>query len=71
LVATVGAILQRIRQADRIGSDETSARVFGQNQWEWVFQNDDWCYHVIRPSRGQDVIAEVMGDHQPEVWVSD
>lgn len=71
LVEPVGEILQRIRQAERIGSDETSARVFGQNQWEWVFQNDDCCYHVIRPSRGQAVIAEVMGGHQPEVWVSD
>jgi transposase len=71
LVEPVGEILQRIRQAKRIGSDETSARVFGQNQWEWVFQNDDCCYHVIRPSRGQDVIQEVMDKHQPDVWVSD
>jgi transposase len=71
LVDPVSEILDRIRQAHRVGSDETSARVFGQNQWEWVFQNDDCCYHVIRPSRGQDVIQEVMGDHQPDVWVSD
>ena len=35
------------------------------------FQNDDLCFHIIRPSRGDDVIQEVMGNHQPEVWVSD
>ena len=43
----------------------------GKNQWEWVFQNDQVCFHVIRPSRGSDVIREVMEDHRPSVWVSD
>jgi len=37
----VNQILQRLRQAKLICSDETSARVNGQNQWEWVFQNQD------------------------------
>ena len=31
-------ILSHLRQADLICSDETSARVNGKNQWEWVFQ---------------------------------
>jgi len=64
-------ILQILRSARLVGSDETSARVNGKNQWEWVFQNEQFCFHVIRPSRGGDVIAEVMGAHQPEIWVSD
>ncbi|WP_194074389.1 IS66 family transposase, partial [Tychonema sp. LEGE 07196] len=55
----VNQILQRLRQAKLICSDETSARVNGQNQWEWVFQNQDICLHVIRPSRGAGVISEV------------
>jgi transposase len=41
------------------------------NQWEWVFQNDDVCLHVIRPSRSGDVIEEVLAGHCPEVWMSD
>ena len=64
-------ILKGVRSARLICSDETSARVNGKNEWEWVFQNDQVCFHVIRPSRGGDVIKEVMAEHQPEVWVSD
>ena len=60
-----------IRSARLLGSDETSARVEGVNHWEWVFQNEQVCLHVIRPSRGQKVIEEVMAGHSPEIWVSD
>ena len=67
----VTQILHRLRRAKLICSDETSARVKGQNQWEWVFQNPDVCLHVIRPSRGTGVINEVLGEHRPEIWVSD
>ncbi len=68
---TVNGIVTRLRQARVIGSDETSARVNGINQWEWTFQNDEVCLHVIRPSRGGDVIVEVLAGHCPEVWVCD
>ena len=71
LTPEVDGILAKLRAASWVCSDETSARVNGKNQWEWVFQNDDFCFHIIRASRGGDVIQEVMGDHQPEVWVSD
>ena len=67
----VQRILHRLQRSRLVASDETSARVSGVNQWEWVFQNEDVCLHVIRPSRGVDVINEVMQDHQPEIWVSD
>ncbi len=67
----VTQILHRLRRAQLICSDETSARVNGQNQWEWVFQNQDVCLHVIRPSRGTGVINEVLGEHRPDIWVSD
>src|SRR5487761_1585288 len=67
----VAAILERLRHSRLIASDETSARVNGRNQWEWVFQNDAVCLHVIRPSRGRAVVAEVLAGHRPQVWVSD
>jgi len=67
----VQGILERLQSSRLVCSDETSARVNGKNEWEWVFQNAEVCLHVIRPSRGADVITEVMGEHQPEVWVSD
>jgi transposase len=67
----VEEILSRLRSSRVVCSDETSARVNGKTQWEWVFQNEAVCIHVIRPSRGQKVIEEVMGGHKPEIWVSD
>ncbi|MBI5030641.1 MAG: IS66 family transposase [Chloroflexi bacterium] len=62
---------ERVRQSAVIGSDETSARVNGRNWWEWVFVSAVGEYHVIKPSRGQDVIDEFMGDHCADVWNSD
>lgn len=71
LEVRVGEILSRLRRSRLVCSDETSARVQGQTQWEWVFQNPAVCIHVIRPSRGRAVIEEVLGEHRPQVWVSD
>ena len=71
LASPVGEIVQRLRSSRVVCSDETSARVKGKTQWEWVFQNDEVCFHVIRPSRGKMVMDEAMAGHRPEVWVSD
>lgn len=71
LVAPVAQIVERLRSARLVGSDETGARVKGTTQWEWVFQNDQVCLHVIRPTRGKTVIETVMAGHQPQIWVSD
>ncbi|KAM3094457.1 IS66 family transposase [Phormidesmis sp. 146-35] len=71
LDAQVEAILSRLQQSRLVCSDETSARVNGQTQWEWVFQNELLCLHVIRPSRGTQVIREVFPEQRPQVWVSD
>ena len=67
----VAQILERLQRSRLVCSDETGARVQGRNQWEWVFQNEQVCLHVIRPSRGKVVIDEVMDRHRPQVWVSD
>jgi transposase len=67
----VADILVRLRRSRLVCSDETSARVHGRNQWEWVFQNEQVAVHVIRPSRGRAVVEEVLAGHRPEIWVSD
>jgi transposase len=67
LQSFVDGIVQRLKSSPIVCSDDTSARVNGKNQWEWVFQNDQVCWHVIRPSRGADVIREVMAGHHPQV----
>jgi transposase len=62
---------ERVRQSKVIGSDETSARVNGRNWWEWVFQSPAGEYHLIVPSRGQNVIDAFMREARAEVWNSD
>ncbi len=71
LETEVDGILEVLRSARLVCSDETSARVNGKNQWEWVFQNETVCFHIIRPSRGANVIEAVMESHRPKIWVSD
>ena len=68
---TAKRLRTRLRRARLVCSNETSARVAGKNQWEWVFQNDSVSLHVIRPSRGRAAPAEVLAGHRPKVWVSD
>jgi transposase len=65
------AIGERVRQSKVIGSDETSARVHGRNYWQWVCVGDNREYHVIVPSRGYDVIENLMQACEAEVWVCD
>lgn len=65
------AIGEQVRHSAVIGSDETSARVHGRNHWEWVFVSGRLEYHLIVPSRGQDVIDTFMGACCAEVWQSD
>jgi len=71
LDADVAAILARLRRARVVYSDETGVRIGGRGHWNWVFQNADVVIHVVRPSRGANVVAEVLGDHRPTLWVSD
>jgi transposase len=67
----VKEIQTQIRQSKVIHCDETSSRVGGNNWWEWVFCSSHTVLHVIRFNRSKDVIQDVMGNHQAEVWVSD
>ena len=63
LAVPVAWIVEHLRSARLVCSDETSARLNGRNQWEWVFHNEQVCLHVICPSRGTAVIDETMAAH--------
>jgi transposase len=71
LAPAAESIRREVAGSAVVGSDETGARVDGWNEWQWVFRTAAASYHVIRPSRGADVIAEALGGARPEVWVSD
>ena len=53
---------QRIRHALKVYVDETSFSVLGINQWVWVYRTDTDILLVIRPSRGSNVLAEILGE---------
>jgi transposase len=68
---TYAAIREQVRGSPVINSDETSARVAGSTEWQWVFQTPAASYHVIAPSRGGEVIDAFLAGAKPEVWGSD
>jgi transposase len=65
------AIRDLLVTAKVIASDETTTRVGGDTHWQWVFISDKAVLHQIAPRRAKTIAEEVMGDHRPEVWVSD
>jgi len=52
---------QRIRSAKLLYIDETSFSVLGKNWWVWVFRSDTDLLLVIRNSRGNKVLEEILG----------
>ena len=53
--AQVAGIKAKLLASTVICSDETTMRVRTQTWWQWTFQNDQACVHIIRPSRGKAV----------------
>jgi transposase len=51
----------RIRCADRLHIDETSFSVLGKKWWVWSFSSKMDKLIVIRQSRGNDVLEEILG----------
>lgn len=52
---------QTIREARIVYADETSFSVLGKNWWVWVFRSDTDLLLVIRNSRGNNVLEEILG----------
>jgi len=64
--------IKEIRQSEVVNSDETGARVLGQNWWQWVFCTATVVLHLLKPSRGSQVITDLFGqEHWVQVWGSD
>ncbi|GAA4246858.1 hypothetical protein GCM10022293_00100 [Azospirillum formosense] len=69
--STRAAIKAKLLSAPITASDETTTRLNGVTHWQWVFHSDRAVLHTIATSRGRVVAAAVLGDHQPEVRISD
>jgi transposase len=65
-------IKSQIRQSEVVGSDETSARVNGDNWWVWVWQNIRNTFIACSKNRGSETINSIWKEGLPNsVLVSD
>lgn len=64
-------ILQRIRCADVVYSDETGVKVDGRRYWIWAFTTQSETLVAIRKSRGKKVLKEILGEDFKGVVVCD
>ena len=71
MATATGAIREKLRTARIIASDETTTRTNGVTQWQWVFISDSAVLHEVAPRRARGVAEEVLGNHRPDVWISD
>ena len=55
------SLKQKIRSSKLLYIDETSFSVLGKNWWVWVFRSDTDMLLVIRNSRGNNVLQEILG----------
>lgn len=59
--AEYAALKLKIKEAKILYIDETSFRVLGKNWWVWAFRSDTDLLLVIRNSRGNKVLEEILG----------
>ena len=66
------AIKEAIIESKCVGSDETGAKVNGQKDWFWTWQNNNLTFIVHSKSRGFETIEMTFADGLPHtVLVSD
>lgn len=64
-------LIEKLRAASVVHSDETSWWVGGPGYWLWVFTNADTTVYVVDASRGRQVVQGVLGADFAGVLVSD
>lgn len=65
------ALKLKIKAAKILYIDETSFRVLGLNWWVWAFRSDTDLLLVIRHSRGNNVLEEILGKEYAGIVVCD
>lgn len=65
------SIRAKLASAAVVASDETTMRVGGVTHWLWVYLTKDAILHEIVPRRAKSMALAVLGEHRPEIWVSD
>ena len=61
------AIKEEVKKSGQVVADETGLKVHGKNFWLWAFVSLTSVLFLIRKSRGQGSIKEVLGDYKGKV----
>jgi hypothetical protein len=61
LVACYNELLQALPFQQVVNNDETGHKENGKNFWTWVFRSNIFTLFKISPSRGSDVLIDVLG----------
>lgn len=69
--AAVAALQAQVRASPVVHGDETSWRQNGQNGWVWSFSTPTVRSFLYRPSRGGEVVTEVLGAEFGGVLMTD
>ena len=64
-------IIERLRRAEMVASDETGIRIEAINSYQWVFLSPDAVVHEARMSRAGQVVRDMLAGHKPKIWLSD
>lgn len=64
-------IRKRLADASNVGADETSQKVQGKQWWTWIFTTAREALFLVRKSRGQKPIEEVLGKSYEGVLTCD
>lgn len=64
-------VIKEIRSSNILHVDETSYKLNGKTWWLWVFCSKSSILFVIRESRGEKVIEEILGKDYRGIIVSD
>jgi hypothetical protein len=70
-VPAYDGLVEMVRVSQVVQADETGWREDGKNGWLWNFSNREVSVNRIDPSRGKDVVREVLGLRLSGVLVSD
>lgn len=64
-------LLERLPNEPRLGVDETGHKDSGKKHWTWCFRAEKFALFKIDPSRGSQVLREVLGETFGGVLSSD
>jgi hypothetical protein len=64
-------IRKEVKSGSRVWADETGWRVKGVTWWLWAFANETAAFYFAVPSRGSEVVLQVLGDFFWGVLITD